>query len=65
MDMFKLKPWLNRWNLTPDGAPFITHTSQLLPVKTATQGIKAMLKVTDDADEQLGPSKVTTLYQQQ
>lgn len=54
MDMFKLKPWLNRWNLTPDGAPFITHTSQLLPVKTATQGIKAMLKVTDDADEQAG-----------
>jgi streptomycin 6-kinase len=56
MDSFKLKPWLNRWNLIPDGTPFITHTSQLLPVKTATHGIKAMLKVTDDADEQAGNS---------
>ncbi|MCS2154364.1 APH(6) family putative aminoglycoside O-phosphotransferase [Scandinavium goeteborgense] len=54
MDMFRLKPWLDRWDLIPDGAPFITHTSQLIPVKTAAQGIKAMLKVTDDADEQAG-----------
>jgi streptomycin 6-kinase len=54
MDTFKLKPWLNRWNLIPDGTPFITHTSQLYPVKTAAHGIKAMLKVTDDTDEQAG-----------
>jgi streptomycin 6-kinase len=54
MDTFKLKPLLNRWNLIPDGTPFITHTSQLYPVKTATHGIKAMLKVTDDTDEQAG-----------
>ncbi|WP_436799130.1 hypothetical protein [Klebsiella variicola] len=44
MDTFKLKPWLSRWNLIPDGIPFITHTSQLYPVKTAAHGIKAMLK---------------------
>lgn len=49
-----LKPWLTHWNLIPDGAPLITHTSQLLPVKTAIDGVKSMLKVTDDADEQTG-----------
>jgi len=54
MDMFRLKPWLDCWDLIPDGAPFITHTSQLIPVKTAAQGIKLMLKVTDDANEQAG-----------
>ncbi|EPK7470673.1 aminoglycoside phosphotransferase family protein [Klebsiella aerogenes] len=54
MDMFKLTPWLSCWNLIPDGTPFVTHTSQLYPVKTATHGIKAMLKVTDDPDEQAG-----------
>lgn len=53
MDTFKFKPLLNRWNLIPDGTPFITHTSQLYPVKTV-HGIKAMLKVTDDPDEQAG-----------
>lgn len=54
MDSDKLSFWLNRWLLIPDGEKFTTHTSTLLPVKTATQGIKAMLKVTDDADEQTG-----------
>ncbi len=48
------RPWLNLWNLIPDGTPFITHTSQLLPVKTAKNGMKAMLKITDDAHEQTG-----------
>ena len=56
MDTDTLSFWLNRWLLIPDGEKFITHTSTLLPVKTATQGIKAMLKVTDDADEQTGNS---------
>lgn len=51
--MFTLEPWLDRWDLVPDGTPFTTHTSQLYPVKTA-QGLKAMLKVTEDADEQAG-----------
>lgn len=54
MDNSEFKPWLNRWNLIPDGAPFSTHTSQLLPVKTATGSMKAMLKITGDADEQSG-----------
>ncbi|WP_337928437.1 hypothetical protein [Xenorhabdus sp. PR6a] len=48
MDKDKLSTWLNRWDLIPDGNSFITHTSQLLLVKTATTGIEAMLKVTDD-----------------
>ncbi|WP_297206598.1 aminoglycoside phosphotransferase family protein [uncultured Pluralibacter sp.] len=54
MDSGKLSFWLNRWLLIPDGEEFITRTSTLLPVKTATHGIKAMLKVTDDADEKIG-----------
>lgn len=56
MDKDKLSFWLNRWDLIPDGEKFITHTSKLLPVKTSAHGIKAMLKVTDDADEQTGNS---------
>lgn len=54
MDTDEFKPWLNRWELIPDGTPLITHTSQLLPVKTATDGMKAMLKITADKDEQTG-----------
>lgn len=54
MNKCVFRPWLSRWNLIPDGAPFITHSSQLLPVKTAAGGIKAMLKITDDKDEQTG-----------
>jgi len=59
MDTGKLSFWLNRWDLIADGNPFITHTSKLLPVKTAAHGIKAMLKVTDDADEQTGNALMT------
>lgn len=47
-------PWLNYWKLVPDGMPLITHTSQFLPVKTATNGMKTMLKITDDESEQIG-----------
>ncbi|MDX7988402.1 APH(6) family putative aminoglycoside O-phosphotransferase [Xenorhabdus sp. 12] len=54
MDRYEFKPWLNRWKLIPDGAPLITHTSQLLPVTTEAGGMKAMLKITGDADEQIG-----------
>ncbi len=54
MDKDKLSCWLKRWNLIPDGTPFHTHTSQLLPVKTAADGAEAMLKVTADRDEQTG-----------
>jgi len=54
MDKLAFKPWLTRWKLIPDGPPCVTHTSQLLPVKTITGGIKAMLKITDDEYEQTG-----------
>ncbi|UNK59600.1 aminoglycoside phosphotransferase family protein [Buttiauxella ferragutiae] len=54
MDISGFTLWLDRWNLIPDGTPFTTHTSKLLPVETITGGMKAMLKITDDADEQSG-----------
>ncbi|EIB5398308.1 APH(6) family putative aminoglycoside O-phosphotransferase [Salmonella enterica subsp. enterica serovar Infantis] len=54
MNQYAYRPWLSRWNLIPDGPPFMTHSSQLIPVKTATDGIKAMLKITHDKDEQTG-----------
>ena len=56
VDKNKLSIWLNRWDLIADGNAFSTHTSQLLPVKTVTTGLEAMLKVTDDTDEQTGHS---------
>lgn len=54
MNKYKFEPWLNRWKLIPDGSPFVTHTSELLPVIISTDGMKAMLKITDDQDEQTG-----------
>lgn len=54
MDKEIFSPWLHRWRLIPDGPPFITHTSQLLPVKTLSGDLEAMLKVTADEDEQTG-----------
>jgi streptomycin 6-kinase len=45
--------YLKSWRLTPDGAPIVTRTSHLLPVRSG--GRPAMLKVTDDADEKHGP----------
>ncbi|EML2228120.1 hypothetical protein RFG91_004776 [Klebsiella aerogenes] len=59
MNKYKFQPWLNRWKLIPDGSPLVTHTSQLLPVKTSTDGVKAMLKITDDQDEQTGNALMT------
>ena len=35
--------WIERWDLAPDGAPIVTHSSRLLPVRY--QGLPAMLKV--------------------
>ncbi|NUH52396.1 APH(6) family putative aminoglycoside O-phosphotransferase [Citrobacter portucalensis] len=46
--------WLNRWGLAPDGEPFETHTSQLLPVVVVKDGQKAILKITDDDSERIG-----------
>lgn len=54
MSKNKFEPWLSRWNLIPDGLPFMTHTSQFLPVKTLIGGKQAMLKITEDQEEQRG-----------
>jgi streptomycin 6-kinase len=35
--------WIERWDLAPDGAPIVTHSSRLLPVRY--RGLPAMLKV--------------------
>jgi streptomycin 6-kinase len=47
-----LQPWLACWQLIPDGAPFSTHTSVLLPVLAADQ--PAMLKVATVPEEERG-----------
>lgn len=44
--------YLVRWNLTPDGDPIITHSSQLLPV--LYQGMPAMLKIAMKTEERWG-----------
>lgn len=46
--------YLSRWELVPDGVPFVTRTSQLLPVKTIHGDKKAILKLTRDDSEQNG-----------
>lgn len=45
-------PWLRRWNLTPDGPPRRTLSSDLLPVRAG--GRPAMLKLARSAEEQTG-----------
>jgi streptomycin 6-kinase len=44
--------WLNRWNLTPDGAPMVTPAARLLPVRR--NGEPAMLKIATEAEERFG-----------
>lgn len=44
--------YLQRWQLTPDGAAIVTPGSQLLPVRMA--GMPAMLKVSAEAEEKNG-----------
>ena len=44
--------FLQRWHLTPDGEPIITHSSHLLPV--IYQGTKAMLKIALSEEERMG-----------
>lgn len=46
------EPWLARWHLVPDGTPFRTHASRLLPVLQG--GAPAMLKLPEAEDERLG-----------
>lgn len=45
--------WLRSWDLTPDGPPLHTHSSDLLPVRTAT-GVPAMLKLPHEPHERRG-----------
>ncbi len=46
------KPYLDRWHLTPDGEPVVTHSSNLLPV--LWRGKPAMLKLSADEAERSG-----------
>lgn len=45
-------PWLDRWDLVPDGAPIRTASAHLLPVRH--QGRPAMLKLAPGPDQQRG-----------
>jgi len=45
-------PYIDRWSLTPDGDPIITHSSHLLPVLWRDK--PAMLKIALDVDEKFG-----------
>jgi streptomycin 6-kinase len=44
--------FIKTWTLMPDGAPVVTHSSHLLPVRW--QGLPAMLKVATVIEEQRG-----------
>jgi streptomycin 6-kinase len=44
--------YLNRWRLTPDGEPIMTHSSGLLPVRR--DGVPAMLKIALSEEERAG-----------
>ncbi|WP_283194200.1 aminoglycoside phosphotransferase family protein [Rhizobium sp. AN80A] len=46
------KPYLDRWHLTPDGEPIVTHSSHLLPVLWRDK--PAMLKLSADEAERSG-----------
>jgi len=46
------EPWLARWALTPDGAPIVTQSSRLLPVRQG--GRPAMLKIATEPEERRG-----------
>jgi streptomycin 6-kinase len=45
-------PYLNRWDLVPDGDPIVTPMGRLLPVRR--DGLPAMLKLAKDEDERFG-----------
>lgn len=44
--------YLRRWSLAPDGAPIVTHTSHLLPVRRGETSL--MLKVSHAPEERFG-----------
>lgn len=45
-------PYLQRWQLEPDGEAFTTHSSMLIPVRY--QGLPAMLKIAREQEEKFG-----------
>ncbi|WP_337262437.1 MULTISPECIES: aminoglycoside phosphotransferase family protein [unclassified Serratia (in: enterobacteria)] len=45
-------PYLQRWQLEPDGDAFTTHSSLLMPVRY--QGLPAMLKIAREQEEKFG-----------
>jgi streptomycin 6-kinase len=47
-----LDPYLDRWNLAPDGEPIVTRSSRLLPV--ISDGASAMLKIATEPEERRG-----------
>ena len=52
MDLLDFEPWLTRWRLEADGAPFASKWSQLLPVRR--EGRAMMLKAHMAEQEVLG-----------
>jgi len=60
MDMTVFEPWLARWGLTPDGAPFSGTFSRLLPVLRGAE--PAMLKASM-VPEEVGASRLMDWYQ--
>ena len=53
MTLDDFQPWLERWRLTPDGAPFTTRFgSKLLAVRAG--GAPAMLKIANGEEERRG-----------
>ena len=46
--------YLTRWELMPDGAPIVTHSARLLPVRRVGDGAAAMLKIAVVAEERFG-----------
>ncbi len=52
MKMHEFKKHLHLWDLSPDGNPFVTHTSKLLPVRY--KNTPAMLKIATTSEESAG-----------
>ena len=50
--MHEFKKYLHLWDLSPDGNPFITHTSKLLPVRY--KNTPAILKIAMTSEESAG-----------
>lgn len=48
----KFNDYLDRWGLTPDGDPIITHSGHLLPVRQGD--VSAMLKIAVETEEKFG-----------